>query len=200
MTAKTNQQHITALIKTGDFDRLQREYPKAYFMRIRTIDRIRDEARRDHQIAQVPASLPAGTKHIWLYGTDGYGATSYCHGRYPGFYHKNPSNSTWMGYQFEEVVVLDTFRDSQFRRLVHLKRWASCEAFEAAGKGFRSALIRPRLVIVVAYSHPNEIWKGTEDREAIASRFNIIHVGKGGMRYQRAINELVNEADWNADI
>lgn len=135
--------------------------------------------------------LPAGTKHMWYFGSSGTGKSMSARQEHPGLFDKAANTKWWCGYENEEVVLIDDFDKEHAKYMgFHLKRWADRYAFPAEMKGGNVKHIRPKLIIVTSNWDIKELWRDEPNTlQPLLRRFQRVHFRSLGERIEAAVDQ-----------
>lgn len=161
--------NIRKLAKEGNFDELDRLYPKELSLYDRNIERIAKKARKC-------ATIDGEMEHEWFVGPSATGKSSTARLENPDHYMKDPCTKWWDGYEGQDTVIIDDFDVYQKAQGGDMKRWLDRYPFQAEFKGGMS-LIRPRKIIVTSNYHPEHIWDDCITVAAINRRVKIRQFG-----------------------
>lgn len=157
---------ILAAAKTGRIDEIDSEVLIRHY---NTLKRIK----RDYM--EAPADLePVAGANVWIHGPPGTGKSRSVRQQIlrEDLYDKS-INKWWMGYQGEDVVLIDDIGLNHVHLGDFIKRWADVYSFPAEDKCGGSQ-IRPKRIIITSNYKPSQIWLDQVLCDAISRRFRIV--------------------------
>lgn len=162
-------QRAIQLSKSGDFDKMEEQYPHMYWNSYHTMKRIA----MDNPQPKDPLDK---LDNEWIYGEPGVGKSFTARKENPGLYIKL-HNKWWLGYKGEAVVLYDDLGKTDSTWIGEfLKTWGDHYPFPAETKG-DGMLIRPERIIVTSNYSIDELF-GHDDQlcSAIKRRFKTRHM------------------------
>lgn len=109
----------------------------------------------------------------WIWGDTGTGKSYKARNENPGFYLKM-NNKWWENYAGQDVVLIEDVGKTHEWMGDFLKIWGDRYTFRVEKK-YRSAMIRPKKIIVTSNYHPIDLWPDMSVHGPILRRFKIEH-------------------------
>ena len=121
--------------------------------------------------------LPLKKRHnYWVVAPSFHGKSTYVRKRWPNLYDKAP-NKWWVGYKFEENILLDDFGPKQCYYLGwYMKRWCDEASFPIETKGGGSQIRPKRIIVTSQYTIEQCFYYDELVCEAITNRFDVIEL------------------------